>query len=154
MSRWGRAGQPRTHQCGFAGWAEAGAAAPRPGERPQECGVAVLTLTFSGCLAPGARGPRSRARSLGQGTRPGRGPRASQPPPPAPVLPGGPPLLLHLRGLHRTAQRSTCSSGLGGPLDTVGLVGSSRGWRPRLVVAGGPIEAWPSGSRRSQPARS
>ena len=28
MSRWGRARQPRTHQHGFVGWAEAGAAAP------------------------------------------------------------------------------------------------------------------------------
>lgn len=102
MSRWGRAGQPRTHQCGFAGWAEAGAAAPRRGARPQECGVAVLTLTFSCCLTPGARGdggagPGAWAGdTAGQRSRGWRGPGLPSSHPPAPILLGGPSPLRHL----------------------------------------------------------
>lgn len=92
MSRWGRARQPRTHQHGFAGWAEAGAAALRRGARPQECGVAVLTLTFSCCLAPGARdqepGPEDTA---GQRSRGFPAP-APQPPSSRAVLPAPSPL--------------------------------------------------------------
>ena len=92
MSRWGRARQPRTHQHGFVGWAEAGAAAPRRGLRPQECGVAVLTLTFSCCLAPGARdqepGPEDTARQRSRGFPA----PAPQPPSSRAVLPAPSPL--------------------------------------------------------------
>ena len=174
--RAGAAGQARTHQRGFAGSAEAGAAAPRPGGRPQECGVAVLTLTFSCCLAPGSRGQRGGAGSPGQGTQPGRGPGAGWGPEPcrgaqtshprpgsfrlaraAPSpCPGGCALPPHPQGAFTGwPGKGRCFSGPGGQLDIVVLAELGQSSEAEGGGHCGPVVAWLSGAplpaTRSEP---
>ena len=103
MSPWGRAGQPRTHQRGFAGRAEAGAAAPRPGETSgmwRHCADIHIFLLPDSRPARGDSGAGPGAwvgDTAGQRSQGWRGPGLPSSHPPAPILPGGPPLLRHLR---------------------------------------------------------